>query len=192
MEKKRLFKILSKAESEKVAELGKKIRDKYPVTVIKKPEKTLAMIKMREPVQNSLFYLGEVIISEASVSIDGTVGRAAAMGDDFEKTLNMAVIDAACNKGIFEDEKILLEWEAKQNEITEKENAMLQKNKGEFSLYGFGGDGRILSTILTRYLILKEYSASFLKLCQIREELFRYQKKRTGFSETSHHFLQLQ
>ena len=41
MEKKRLFKILSKAESEKVAELGKKIRDKYPVTVIKKPEKTL-------------------------------------------------------------------------------------------------------------------------------------------------------
>ena len=47
MEKKRLFKILSKAESEKVAELGKKIRDKYPVTVIKKPEKTLAMIKMR-------------------------------------------------------------------------------------------------------------------------------------------------
>ena len=123
MEKKRLFKILSKAESEKVAELGKKIRDKYPVTVIKKPEKTLAMIKMREPVQNSLFYLGEVIISEASVSIDGTVGRAAAMGDDFEKTLNMALIDAACNKGIFEDE---------QNEITEKENAMLQKTKVNF------------------------------------------------------------
>ncbi|MGN1086415.1 MAG: hypothetical protein ACI4Q5_05205, partial [Porcipelethomonas sp.] len=26
--------------------------------VIKKPEKALAMIKMREPVQNSLFYLG--------------------------------------------------------------------------------------------------------------------------------------
>ena len=90
------------------------------------------MIKMREPVQNSLFYLGEVIISEASVSIDGTVGRAAAMGDDFEKTLNMAVIDAACNKGNFEDEKILLEWEAKQNELTEKENAMLQKTKVKF------------------------------------------------------------
>lgn len=62
MEKKRLFKILSKAESEKVAELGKKIRDKYPVTVIKKPEKTLAMIKMREPVQNSLFYLVELCL----------------------------------------------------------------------------------------------------------------------------------
>lgn len=80
----------------------------------KKAGKDSCNDKMREPVQNSLFYLGEVIISEASVSIDGTVGRAAAMGDDFEKTLNMAVIDAACNKGIFEDEKILLEWEAKQ------------------------------------------------------------------------------
>jgi thioester reductase-like protein len=33
---------------------------------------------------------------------------------------------------IFEDEKILLEWEAKQNEITEKENAMLQKTKVNF------------------------------------------------------------
>ena len=28
--------------------------------------------------------------------------------------------------------KILLEWEAKQNEITEKENAMLQKTKVNF------------------------------------------------------------
>ena len=31
-----------------------------------------------------------------------------------------------------------------------------------------------------------------LEAMAIREELFRYQKKRTGFSETSHHFLQLQ
>lgn len=115
MEKKRLFKILSKAESEKVAELGKKIRDKYPVTVIKKPEKTLAMIKMREPVQNSLFYLGEVIISEASVSIDGTVGRAAAMGDDFEKTLNMAVIDAAATRVFLKMKKYCLN--GKQNKM---------------------------------------------------------------------------
>lgn len=132
MEKKRLFKILSRAESTDVIQLGKKIQNKYPVMVIKKPEKALAMIKMREPVQNSLFYLGEVIISEAAVSIDGTVGRVAAMGDDFDKTLNMAVIDAACNKGVFEDEKILLEWETKQNELIEKENAMLQKTKVDF------------------------------------------------------------
>jgi alpha-D-ribose 1-methylphosphonate 5-triphosphate synthase subunit PhnG len=131
MEKKRLFKILSRAESTDVIQLGEKIQNKYPVMVIKKPEKALAMIKMREPVQNSLFYLGEVIISEAAVSIDGTVGRAA-MGDDFDKTLNMAVIDAACNKGIFEDEKLLLEWETKQNELIEKENAMLQKTKVDF------------------------------------------------------------
>ncbi len=43
----------------------------------------------------------EVIVCEAAVEIDGTKGIAVAMGDDAEKTLDMAIIDAAVNKGIF-------------------------------------------------------------------------------------------
>ena len=95
MEKKRLFQILSRAQRNDVIRLGERIQQQYPVTIVKKPEKSLTMIRMREPVKNSLFYLGEAIITEAVVSLGDTVGTAVTMGDDFEKTLHMAIIDAA-------------------------------------------------------------------------------------------------
>ena len=64
MEKKRLFQILSRAQRNDVIRLGERIQQQYPVTIVKKPEKSLTMIRMREPVKNSLFYLGEAIITE--------------------------------------------------------------------------------------------------------------------------------
>lgn len=132
MEKKRLFKILAKAENAKVSCLAKKIKDKYSVTIVKKPEKTLAMIKMREPVMESLFYLGEVIICEAVVMLDGVKGMAVTMGDDFDKVTDMAIIDAACNKGVFEDYATLEQLEQKQILAEQRENAMFMKTKVNF------------------------------------------------------------
>ncbi len=132
LEKKRLFRILARADRNAVIQMGKELQEQYPVTIVKSPEKALTMIKMREPVKQSLFYLGETIITEAVVSLDGAVGNAVTMGDDFEKTLYMAVIDAAENRGVFKQEARLLEWEADQNTRIEKENAMLMKTKVDF------------------------------------------------------------
>ncbi len=123
-DKKRLFRILAGATADEVAGLAENIRNTYTVTMIKEPAKTLAMIKLREPVKNSLFYIGEMIASEAVVMIDGTKGMAVTMGDDFGKVLNMAIIDAACNSGTFTGTKRLLELEEQQKIRIEKENAM--------------------------------------------------------------------
>ncbi|HWQ78659.1 MAG TPA: phosphonate C-P lyase system protein PhnG [Anaerovoracaceae bacterium] len=124
MEKKRLFKIMAKADGEIIAKLSEKIKERHEIVVIKMPGKTLTMIQMREPVKNSLFYIGEVMVCEAMVELDGTKGMAVTMGDDFDKTLDMAVIDAACNKGVFYDEAALLELERAQVEQEERENAL--------------------------------------------------------------------
>lgn len=133
MEKKRLFRIMAKADGETLSALAEKLKETYPLVIIKEPQKSLAMIKMREPVQASLFYLGEVIVTEAAVELAGTKGIAVTMGDDFEKTLNMAVIDAACNKGVFADETALLELEKAQTEREQKENAMHLKTMVNFT-----------------------------------------------------------
>lgn len=127
-----MFKILARAESEELSRLANKIKDVYSVTIIKKPEKALAMIKMREPVKESLFYLGEVIISEAAVMLDGTKGTAVTMGDNFDKVIDMAIIDAACNKGVFEDYAVLEKLEQKQLLEEQRENAMFMKTKVNF------------------------------------------------------------
>lgn len=132
MDKKRLFRIMAKASDEEIRELANDIIADHTVMVIKEPAKTLAMIKMREPVKESLFYIGEVIVCEAVVMVDGTRGMAVTMGDHFEKVYHMAVIDAACNQGIFAGEKRLLELEEQQITRKEKENAMHLKTMVNF------------------------------------------------------------
>lgn len=132
MEKKRLFQILSRADRRDVIALGKELQQQYAVTIVKKPEKSLTMIRMREPVKQSLFYLGEAIVTEVVVTLESTVGTAVTMGDDFEKTLYMAVIDAAENKGVFAHEDLLVKWEQTQQCRIAQENAMFQQTKVDF------------------------------------------------------------
>ena len=133
MEKKRLTKILAKANRKIIAELSADIQKSYKPVIVKEPGKTLTMIKMREPVKQSLFYIGEVIVCEAAVEIDGVKGIAVAMGDDAEKTLDMAIIDAAINKGVFTGMDILLVLEKEQNDAVMRENAMHLKTMVNFN-----------------------------------------------------------
>jgi len=121
-----------KAEAESISSLSGDIQKDYNITIIKEPSKTLAMIKMREPVKQSLFYIGEVIVSEAVVEIEGVKGMAVTMGDDTDKTLHMAIIDAAINKGIFKGMDILLALEQEQLNRVMRENAMHLKTMVNF------------------------------------------------------------
>jgi len=132
VEKKRLTKILAKADSGIITSLSAEIQKTYSPVIVKEPGKTLTMIKMREPVKQSLFYIGEVIVCEAAVEIDGVKGIAVLMGDDTEKTLNMAIIDAAINKGVFNGMNTLLELEKEQNDSVMRENAMHLKTMVNF------------------------------------------------------------
>ena len=70
---------MAKADRAAVAVLSENIQKLYCPVIVKEPEKTLAMIKVREPVKQSLFYIGEVIVCEAMVEIDGEKGAAVAM-----------------------------------------------------------------------------------------------------------------
>jgi len=132
MDKKRLTKILAKADRKEIAALSAEIQKNHLPVIVKEPAKTLTMIKMREPVKQSLFYIGEVIVCEAAVELDGVKGVAVAMGDDAEKTLDMAIIDAAINKGVFDGMDKLLKLEKEQNDLVMQENAMHLKTMVNF------------------------------------------------------------
>jgi alpha-D-ribose 1-methylphosphonate 5-triphosphate synthase subunit PhnG len=124
---------MARADGETLAKLTEKIKEEHEIVIIKQPAKTLTMIRMREPVKNSLFYIGEVMVCEALVELDGVKGIAVTMGDDFDKALDMAIIDAACNRGVFYDEAALLELERAQIEREEKENALHLKTMVNFT-----------------------------------------------------------
>ena len=133
MDKKRLTKILTKADRDTVAALSADVQTAHTPIIIKEPGKTLAMIKMRDPVKQGLFYIGEVIVSEAAVELDGVKGAAVTMGDDTEKALHMAIIDAAINRGIFEHMEALLALEEEQEDRICRENAMHLKTMVNFT-----------------------------------------------------------
>ena len=127
-----MSKILANADRTLIAGLSADIQKTHSVTVVKEPGKTLAMIKMREPVKQSLFYLGEIIVCEAVVELDGVKGMAVTMGDDTDKTLDMAIVDAAVNGGVFTGIETLLTLEKQHKERITRENALHMKTMVNF------------------------------------------------------------
>lgn len=135
MNKKELFRIMAAADGSILRELAQPLAAKYGVSMVKEPAKTLAMIKLREPVQNSLFYLGEALVCDAVVELGGTKGTAVVLGDDFDKVRAMAVIDAAFNKKVAETAELITVLErlaARRQKELELENGLYAKTIVDF------------------------------------------------------------
>ena len=95
MDKLALSRILAFADPAKLGALAEKAAAGKDVLLLKKPEKTMILLKIREPVKGSRFYLGEALAAHCVVEIDGVRGASVQLGDDMEKTLSAAVLDAA-------------------------------------------------------------------------------------------------
>jgi len=132
MDKRRLTKVLVRADRSDVAALSADIQKTFRPVIVKEPEKTLTMIKLRDPVKQGMFYIGEVIVCEAAVEIDGVQGVSVLMGDDADKALDMAIIDAAVNKEVFDDFTKLVKLEDKQNKREMQEHVMNLKTMVNF------------------------------------------------------------
>ena len=135
MKKKELFRIMAAADGSILRELAQPLAEKYGVSVVKEPAKTRAMIKLREPVKNSLFYLGEALVCDTVVELGGTKGTAVVLGDDFDKVSAMAVIDAAFNRQVSELEEltaVLHRLALRQQQEHELENGLYAKTIVDF------------------------------------------------------------
>lgn len=103
--------------------------------IIEKPSQSLVMVKMRESAQNTLFYLCEVLVSEARVECNGKIGIGIIQGIENKSAYYLAVIDAAYQCEFNEIalfEKELLEEKKKQ--LIEKHHkvAKVMKTKVNF------------------------------------------------------------
>ena len=86
--------MIEKCPADKVKILAQPVVEQYGVNVIRKPAKTLVMVRMRETVAKAEFYLGELLASEALVELEGVKGFSLLMGDDLDKAFSAAVLDA--------------------------------------------------------------------------------------------------
>lgn len=124
MDTRRLSKILEKCPADMVKELARPVMEKYGVNVIRKPSKTLVMVRMRETVAKAQFYLGELLACETLVELEGQKGFSLQAGDDLDKTLCSAVLDALRKTD-------LPEWDTVAAALLEEEKRILQKEQEE-------------------------------------------------------------
>ena len=124
MEPRRFSKIIEKCPAERVKELARPIVEQHQVAVIRKPAKTLVMVRMRETVAKAEFYLGELLAAEAMAELEGTKGFSLLMGDDLDKAFSAAVLDALRRSG-------LPQWEAVRLALEQEEKRQQQEERRE-------------------------------------------------------------
>lgn len=127
MKRKRRTEILINGSSELADALAAEILKTYEVKTLEEPNGGLVMVKVRESAQRSLFYMGEVFVTECKVSVDDCIGIGIVTGQAQEVAYKLAVIDAAYQAGLQETqgwEELLLKEE---QAIEQKRAAMLEQ-----------------------------------------------------------------
>ncbi|MGH4051633.1 MAG: phosphonate C-P lyase system protein PhnG [Clostridium sp.] len=135
MNRKRRTEILIKGSNEIAKSLCSEIDKKYTVKIVEEPNYGLVMVKMRESAKKTLFYMGEVLVTEAKILIEGKLGIGIVSGNNIELAYWLGVIDAAYNADLEETKgwkKILTCEEINIKEEMKKKQANILMTKVNF------------------------------------------------------------
>lgn len=94
--------IMAESNLEFLLKLTEHIKENYPIEILEEPNCGMVMVKMREGAKKHLFYIGEVLVTECKVMVNGVIGLGIINGDNRDKAYHMAIIDAAYNADIDE------------------------------------------------------------------------------------------
>ncbi|OXL85008.1 phosphonate C-P lyase system protein PhnG [Paenibacillus sp. SSG-1] len=135
MKRRRRTEILVEGSRELAARMAQAIADRYEVKLVEQPSQGLVMVKVRETAKRSLFYLGEVLVSECKVQVEGSMGIGVVKGHDHELAYQLALIDAAYQAGLQETrawDQTLLDEEARIAATRSQAFAEIAKTKVDF------------------------------------------------------------
>lgn len=128
-------KVLIEVGQREALEMANEIIGNYEVQEIQPPRQGLTMIKLRESAKNSLFYIGEVLVTETKVKIGNSFGTGIVMEENNDLSKALAVIDAAYKGNLPEAEKwlhILKELEQKLHNKLEQVKCSIERTKVNF------------------------------------------------------------
>jgi len=85
--------VLIEGDSRLARDIATQIERNYQIEVLDEPHDELVMIKVRESALNSLFYLGETLVSSCRVRLDDTIGHGVVMGTNHALAYDLALVD---------------------------------------------------------------------------------------------------
>ncbi|MBU4057325.1 phosphonate C-P lyase system protein PhnG [Patescibacteria group bacterium] len=131
------FEIIAQSSEKVLVPLAEKILQISSMIIKKKPEKGMLMLQTRDGAADTLFNLGEILVTECMVELDGVEGYMMMPGNVPEKAIAGAVIEAALAGGhnLSEEIKATLAQEKKRvNKEKAKEVFDVEKTAVRFEI----------------------------------------------------------
>lgn len=119
--------------------LANTVLGRADVKVVKEPRTCLVMMRALDSAEQAPFHLGEVLITEAAVELDGVLGYGFALENQPVKALCFAVLEAALQAGHEAAPTILAAFRNQAAAVAEKrrqEGARLAGTRVNFDVMG--------------------------------------------------------
>jgi alpha-D-ribose 1-methylphosphonate 5-triphosphate synthase subunit PhnG len=118
-----------------------KVERMADIQVVKSPQMGLVMMRAKESVEQEIFNVGEVLVSECTVMVDGQLGYGAVMENDVERARALAILDAVfhASNPVWQDlqqqlDGWLLARQSQQDEAWRRDFAKIQRSLVNFDL----------------------------------------------------------
>ncbi len=131
--------IFAEGDFEIFETLANTVLGRADVQVVKEPQTCLVMMSALDSVEHVPFHLGEVLITEAAVELDGVLGYGFALENQPVKALCFAVLEAALQAGHSTAPLILETFQNQAAAVEEKrrqESARLAGTRVNFDVMG--------------------------------------------------------
>ncbi|MDC7223556.1 MAG: phosphonate C-P lyase system protein PhnG [Spirochaetales bacterium] len=136
MNRRERCRILIEGSGNLLKELGEEIEKSYTVQTIDEPNEGVVMVRMRDTARKAPFYLGEVLVTEAKVQVDGAVGIGIVRGRHPKRAYRLALVDGAWNRGVDRCGRwteLLVEERKRIEEVREREEGRILQTRVDFS-----------------------------------------------------------
>jgi alpha-D-ribose 1-methylphosphonate 5-triphosphate synthase subunit PhnG len=136
--------MLSALPAQEIRQLAKTFEDACKVEDLSLPQSGLALLKLRDTALNETFYLGEIPLAKAHVSVRAADGRIAEGGgqildDRASMARDIAILDAVLSGKLIgweNVEALLLRGAAVRQEEVMERKRLLDATRVDFSLLG--------------------------------------------------------
>ena len=115
--------IAAEGAADAIREIAETIVNRLPVRILRLPSPGMVMVKQIDPLENSLFLLGEAYVTECEVEVDGLPGYGCILGSDEERALCSALLDAVIGGGHVQAEEVVPLLEAEEKRIKKRWDA---------------------------------------------------------------------
>lgn len=134
----RRFTALALADPDAVQRLAERVLEQAEVEVLEGPLVSTMLVELTESVQGQPFYVGEVVVSGASVTVAGVRGDSLLVGRDPQRALGAAVCDAAAGSGVLAEdvERLVARTEREAAAARRAQSAEVAATRVSFEVIG--------------------------------------------------------